>query len=131
MDLNEFNDFFVNCLLDKLSKENKTVFLLDNFDQHSPTYEFLDSHSSHMLQSHIVSPPRIKSNFSILIDNIYSNMFTQIMFQITLLPQYLTIFPNFLLLLTFSFNLPSAKVNIIERVWRKLDQENLYVTTSL
>ena len=28
MQLNEFNDYYINNLLDKLSKENKTVFLL-------------------------------------------------------------------------------------------------------
>ena len=32
MDLNELNDSYVNKLLDKLSKENKTVFLLDDFN---------------------------------------------------------------------------------------------------
>ena len=44
MDLNEFNDYYINNLLDKLSKENKTVFLLGdfnidllNYDQHSLT----------------------------------------------------------------------------------------------
>ena len=31
MDLNEFNDYYVNNLLRKLSKENKIVFLLDHF----------------------------------------------------------------------------------------------------
>ena len=50
MDLNGFNDYYINNLLDKLSKENKTVFLLGdfnidllNYDQHSLTNEFLDS----------------------------------------------------------------------------------------
>ena len=32
MDLNEFNDYYINNLLDKLSKENKTVFLLSDFN---------------------------------------------------------------------------------------------------
>ena len=31
MGLNEFNEYYINNLLDKLSKENKTVFLLDDF----------------------------------------------------------------------------------------------------
>ena len=50
MDLNEFNDYYINNFLDKLSKENETVFLLGdfnidllNYDQHSLTNEFLDS----------------------------------------------------------------------------------------
>ena len=56
MDLNEFIDYYVNNLLDKLLKENKTVFLLGdfsiyllNYDQHSLTNEFLNSISSQML----------------------------------------------------------------------------------
>ena len=50
MESNDFDDYYVNNLLDKLSKENKTVFLLSDFniellncDQHSPTNDFLDS----------------------------------------------------------------------------------------
>ena len=53
MDLNEFSDYDINNLLDKLSKENKTVFILGdfninllNYDQHSLANEFLDSLSS-------------------------------------------------------------------------------------
>ena len=32
MSCNEFNEFYLNDLLDKLSKENKTVFLLGDFN---------------------------------------------------------------------------------------------------
>ena len=44
MDLNELNGYYIDNLLDNLSKENKTVFLLGdfnidllNYDQHSLT----------------------------------------------------------------------------------------------
>ena len=50
MSLNEFNEFYLNHLQEKLSKENKTVFLLGNFninlldyDQGTSTNEFIDS----------------------------------------------------------------------------------------
>ena len=50
MNANEFNDDFLIELLHKLSKENKIIFLLDNFnikplkyDIHLPTNELLDS----------------------------------------------------------------------------------------
>ena len=43
MDLDEFNDNYLNTLLDKISKENKSVFLLGDFnvnllkyDKHAP-----------------------------------------------------------------------------------------------
>ena len=55
MNLNEFNGFYLHNLLDKLSKENKTVFLLGdfninllNYDQDTSTNEFLDSLSYHL-----------------------------------------------------------------------------------
>ena len=57
MNINEFNDE----LLDKLSKENKTVFLLGDFNIkllnhviNSPAYEFLESLSSHYFLPHIL-----------------------------------------------------------------------------
>ena len=67
MDLHEFNDYYINNLLDKLPKENKTIFLLGdfntdllNYDQHSLTNEFLGSLSSHILLPHILQPIRIR-----------------------------------------------------------------------
>ena len=55
MDLNEFNDSFLNTLLDKISKENKSIFLLGDFnidllkyDHYNATNEFLDSLSTNM-----------------------------------------------------------------------------------
>ena len=47
MNINEFNGDYLNELLDKLSKENKSIFLfgdfkisLLNYDIHPPTNEF-------------------------------------------------------------------------------------------
>ena len=59
MDLDEFNDNYLNILLDKLSKKNKCVFLLGDFNidlskynKHAPTNEswtqFLHIHFSHI-----------------------------------------------------------------------------------
>ena len=51
MDLNEFNCYYLNALLEKLAKEQKTVFLLGDFnvkhEQHKATNEFLDYLSSY------------------------------------------------------------------------------------
>ena len=135
MDLNEFNDYYINNLLDNLSKENKTVFLLGdfnidllNYDQHSLNNEFLDSLSSHMLLPHIEQPTRIKSNSKTLIDNIYSDVITpnNISGNITAtisdhLPQFFIAPDNF-------SNPPSTKLNIFERDWSKFDQENFILT---
>ena len=80
MDLNDFNNTFLNKLLDKISKENKTVFLLGDFnidllkyEVHLATNEFLDSLSSNMLLPYILHPTRVTSHSKTLIDNIFSN----------------------------------------------------------
>ena len=81
MDLNEFNDNYLNTLLDKILKENKSVFLLGDFnvdllkhDKHARTNEFLDSLSSHMFLPHILQPTKISTTSKTLIDNIFSNI---------------------------------------------------------
>ena len=78
MDLDEFNDNYLNTLLDKIFTENKSVFLLADFnvdllkyDKHAPTNEFLDSLSSNMFLAHITQPNRISSTSKTLIDNIF------------------------------------------------------------
>ena len=73
MDLNEFNDYYINNLLDKLSKENKTVFLLGDFYVDLLNYE-QHSLTSHMLLPHIVQPTRTRNNSKSLINNIYSDV---------------------------------------------------------
>ena len=78
MNINEFNDDYLNKLLDKLSKEIKNIFLLGNFninflnyDIHPPTNEFLDSLSSHYFLPHILQTSRVTANSKTLIDNIF------------------------------------------------------------
>ena len=108
MDLNELNGYYIDNLLDKLSKENKTVFLLGdfnidllNYDQHSLTNEFLESLSSHVLLPHILQPTRIRNNSKILIDNIYSNVITLKDISGNITATISDHSPNFLLLLIF------------------------------
>ena len=61
MKLDEFNDIYLNLLLDKISKKRKSFFLLYGFnldllkyDHHALSNEFLDSFSSHMFLPHII-----------------------------------------------------------------------------
>ena len=74
----------LNEFPDKLSKENKTLFLLSDFnnnlfncDTHPPTNEFLDSISSHYFLPHIIQNKRVRSNLKTLIDNISSNLISR------------------------------------------------------
>ena len=80
MDIYDFNKNYLNTLLDKLSKENKHVFLLGgfninlrNYNDHQPTNEFLDSLASNSFILYILQPTRITSHSKTLIDNIFSN----------------------------------------------------------
>ena len=63
MDLNEFNCHYLNALLEKLAKEQKTVFLVGDFnvdslkyEQHKATNEFFDSLSSNTFLPYIIQP---------------------------------------------------------------------------
>ena len=80
MDLNYFKTNYLNILLDKVSKEQISVFLLGdfnvnllNYNDHNPTKEFLDPLSSNSFVPYILQPTRLTSHSKTLIDNIFSN----------------------------------------------------------
>ena len=54
MDLNEFNDKYVNKLLDNITEENETTFLLGDFNIDLLKYE---SHNFQQMNFWILSPP--------------------------------------------------------------------------
>ena len=130
IDMTEFNSI-LNNLLKKINQEQKTVFLLANFNidlmhynEHKPTNEFLDSLASNSYLPYIIQPSRHTSHSRTLIDNIFSNVISKdiISGNITAtisdhLPQFL-ISPN-----TFA-DPPSNKSNVFERDWSNFDQEN-------
>ena len=74
MDLNEFNCYYLNPLLEKLAKEQKTLFLVGDFnvdllkyEQHKVTNEFLDCLSPNVFLAYIIQPTRITSLQSLLL----------------------------------------------------------------
>ena len=80
MKLNEFNDNYLNIILQKISKEKNNIFLLDDFnvhllkyDKHAGTNEFIDSLSSYMYLPYILHPTRVMGHLQTIIDNIFSN----------------------------------------------------------
>ena len=81
MDLTDFNSNYLNSLLEKISKEQKSVFLLGdfninlmNYNVHNPTNAFLDSLASNSFLPYILQPTRISSHSKTLIDNIFTNI---------------------------------------------------------
>ena len=84
MDLREFNNFYLNILLEKLSVENKKVFLLGDFnadllkvESNSSISKYFDIFASHLYVPHVIYPSRVvddeRGNTKTLIDNIFSN----------------------------------------------------------
>ena len=129
MDVTEFNNI-LNNLLKKINQEQKTVFLLGDFNidlmhynEHKPTNEFLDSLASNSYLPYIIQPSQHASHSRTLIGNIFSNVISKDIFHnITAtisdhLPQFL-ISPN-----TFA-DPPSNKSNVFERDRPNFDQEN-------
>ena len=83
MDIDDFNKNFLNKLLEKVSKEQKSVYLLGdcnvnllNYNDHPHTNEFLDSVASNSVIPNILQPTRITDHSESLIDNIFSNLIT-------------------------------------------------------
>ena len=131
MDLNEFNHYYINNLWVKLSKENKTVFLLGNFtigllnfDQHSLTNEFFDSLSSHKFLPHIVQSIKVRNNSKTLIHNIYLNVITPNNISGNINVTISDHLRQFLIAPDIFSNPTSTKLNIFERDWSKFDQKN-------
>ena len=131
MDLLKSTHYYLNPLLDKLAKEQKTDFLLGDFNvdllkykQHKVTNEFLDSLLSNMFLPHIVQPTRITSHLKTLIDNIFANHISQdIVFTGNLTATISDHLPQFLIAPHIFSNVGNSKTNIFEPDWSKFNHE--------
>ena len=134
MDLADFiNSNYWNKLLENISKEQKYIFLLGDFNvnllnwnEHNPTNEFLNSFASNSFIPLILQPTRITSHSNTLIDNIFSNIIDPgiISGNLTgIISDHLLQFP---ILPNMFGNTTSNKSNIYKRDWNKFDQENLF-----
>ena len=131
MDLNDFNTNYLNNLLDKVSKEQKSVFLLGdfnvnllNYNDHNPTNEFLDSLASNSFVPYILQPTQLASYSKTLTDNIFSNIISPEAISGNLTSTISDHLPQFMIVPNVFSNPPSNKANIFERDWSNFDQEN-------
>ena len=120
--LNKLNCYYLNPLLEKLTKKQKTFFLPGDFsvdvlkyEQHKGTNEFFDSLSSNMFLPYIIQPTRITSHSKSIIDNIFSNCISQEIISGNLKS---TISDHL-----FFQMLPTKKSNIFECDWSKFNYE--------
>ena len=128
MDLAEFNSNYLNKLLEKISKEQKSMFLLGdfnvnllNYNEHNQTNEVLDSLTSNSLIPLILQPTRITSHSSTLIDNIFSNVIEPDIISGHLTGTTSDHPPQFAIIPNIFGNISGNKYNIYERRWSKFD----------
>ena len=122
MDLADFNCNYLNKLLENISKEQKSIFLLGDFDvnllnynEHNETNKFLDSLASNSFILLVLQPTRITSHSNTFIDNIFLNV---IDLDIILGKQTATIsdhLPQFTIIPNMFGNIPGNKSNFYER----------------
>ena len=130
MDLNDFNCNYLNKLLKNITKEQKSVFLLGdfnvnllNYNEHNQTNEFLDSLASNSFIPLILQPTRITSLSNALIDNIYSNVIDPDIISGNLTATISDHLPQFSIIPNMFGNIPRNKSNIYEGDWSKFDRK--------
>ena len=129
MDVFDFNKNDLTTLLDRLSKENKQVFLLGdyninllNYNDHQPTNEFLDSLPSNSFISYTLQPTRITSYSKTLIDNILSNIISNEVISSNRTATISDHLPQFSFAPNVLSKTSGQKSNIYERDWSKFIQ---------
>ena len=122
MDLTDFNCSYSNKLLQNISKEQKFVFLLGDFNvnllnycEHNQTNEFLDSLVSNSFIPLISQPTRITSHSNTLIDNIFSDVIDPDILSGNLTVTIFYHLPQFALIPNKFHKISGNKSNIYER----------------
>ena len=130
-DLTDFNCNYLKKLLENISKEQKSIFLLGyfkvnllNYNEHNLTNEFLDSLASNSFIPLILQPNRITSHSTILIDNIFSNVIDPEIISGNLTATISDHLPQFAIIPNMFGNISGNKSKIYERDWSKFDREN-------
>ena len=128
MDLTDFDCNYLNKLLENISKEQKSIFLIGNFNvnllnynEHNQTNEFLDSLASNSFIPFILQPTRISSYSNIFIDNIFSSVTDPDITSVDLAATISDHLPQFAIIANMFGNNSGNKPNIYERDWSQFD----------
>ena len=128
IDLIDFNCNYLNKLLENISKEQKSIFLLGdinvnflNYNEHNQTNKFLDSLASNSFIPLILQPTRRTSHSNTLIDNIFSNIIEPDIILGNLTGTISDYLPQITVILKILGNILGNEYNIYERDWLKFD----------
>ena len=131
MDLTDFNCNCLNQLLEKISKEQKSIFLLGgfnvnllNYKEHNQKNKFLDFLASNSFILLILQPTRITSHSNTFIDHMFSNVIDPDIISGNLTATISDHLPQFAITPNMFGNISGNKSNIYERDWSKFDREN-------
>ena len=123
----------INQLLVKISKEQKQIFLLGdfnmnllNYNEHQPTNEFLDSLASNSIVLYICSQQVLNPHSKTLIDNIFSNILSFEAISGNISATMSDHLPRFLFAPNVLSYLLCNKSNILERDWSKFNRKRFY-----
>ena len=118
MDLSHFSSNYLNKLLENISKEQRSVFLLGdfnvnllNYNEHNPTNEFLDSLASDSFIPSILQTTRISSHSNTPTDNIFLNIIYPDIVSINLTATISDHLPQFAIIPNMFGNTTSNKSN--------------------
>ena len=130
MTLNEFNDNYLNILLERISKEKKNAFLPGDFnvdllkyDKHSVANEFIESLSSYMYLPYILHPVRVTVRLQTITDNVFSNYVSKEAVCGNLTSTISDHLPQVLFIPFMFSNNTATKSNIFERSWTNFNQD--------
>ena len=128
MDLTDFNCNYLNKLLKNISKEQKPIFLLGdfnvnllNYNEHNQTNEFLDALASNSFIPLILQPTRITSHSNTLTDNTFSNVIDPDIISDNLTATISDHLPQFAIFPYMFGKVLCNKSNIYERDWSKFE----------
>ena len=130
MDVLEFNNH-LNQMLEKVSKEQKQIFLLGdfninllNYNVHQPTNDFLGSLASNFIIPNILQTARLTRHSKTLIENIFSNILYSKIISGNLTATISDHLPQILFAHNILSNPSYNRSNMFERNWSKFDKEN-------
>ena len=118
MNLNDFNSNYLNDLLDKVSKEQKSVFLLGDFVV------------SNSFVPNILQPTWLTPDSETLIGNIFPNIISLEAISVNLTLTISDHLPQFMIVL-FSVTLPQTRLIYLKEIGQTLINKTLFLITFL